>query len=380
MTYFQIMIKTLEFFVKETLDNEYYEFWHLYHTEYIPEWKQQAKLGIMYLLLLQMKNTSNINNNLFKKIEEKLTTYEISLCKTFEKAIETTTEEVIDDPDSSDLLCLINTDDIDSDLRTEIEHELSEIYFDAYRKNISENVQTEILETPLNIIIYAVVTTIAELFFTYKGDKYLSDEYKIEDEKLRQKCYEYVTTKIQDYKFGSNDECFLDEYDSLYYSTKLIYVVLELIKNKQYDKLERLINIDNCLIWEVQINSENNYQTMIEILYDTRNVLELDLQDNAFLPTENDIYLDFFLNNPALNNLFSDVDMALILINFFDNQEPESINQIIDNLEDITRILKSSNTLTHKGKQLKKLKKSIARSQTELRLVKKLTPPKSNKE
>ena len=371
MTYFEIMIKSLEFYVKESLGNKYYEFWDICNTQYIPEWKQQARLGIMYLLLLEMKDFANIDYNLLKNIERKLTTYDIDLCKTVNKANLITKEEILENPYYLDSLCLIHDCEINNDLKDQIMIELANAYYDSLNKNTYKNIQKEVLETPLNNIIYTVVTTIPELFLTYKGCKYLSGEYKIEDESLRKKCYEYITTKIKDYKNGSNDNCFLDEYDSLYYSIKLIYVVLNLIKNKRFDSLNKLINFDDFLILNIEVNSENDYQSMIEILYDTRKVLELNLKDNAFISSKNDIYLSFFLENYDLNELFSNEEISLILSDFFDIRDEEPIKQIVDNIKNINKILKSTNSVAKKRKQLRKLKKSIFQNKSGPKLIKK---------
>ena len=133
MTYLQLMIKTLEFYIKEPFDEEYYEYWNI-RQDLIPIWIQQTKKKILYLLLIEMKSLNKVDSRLIKALEKDLTTNEVSLSKTIEYAINATDIELSESPFIFDSICQICSEEIDENLKIKIAKELAEEYSVTFEK------------------------------------------------------------------------------------------------------------------------------------------------------------------------------------------------------------------------------------------------------
>ena len=397
MTYIQLMIKVLEVFTKELPSDNYNELWRRC-GETREEFVKGLKLDLMYLLLTKINTKTPVNPNLLKVIERQLTSYDVSFYNTLKYAEQMTNKALIEDPVTFDIISQIQSEDIADELKEDLANVISEEYYNALKENFNDNIQQILVAKPTDNVFYDIITLLPELFFTQVGYNYLPDEYKIEDDELREKCYEYVVDSIYSYRciriddygrekfripkvetqrdeedemdyedFDLDDasEDFDEEYDEedyeddfedaddygieewvidtqftgysgLYYSTKLISIVLNFIKNKQYDKLKKFIVIDEYIKRESKrVQGEGDYYTLVEILYDTRGISELDLNNEIFTSCKNDNYLEFFLSDPKLSVTLTDELIGRLILYYFDPTDENSINDIKNNLDNL---------------------------------------------
>lgn len=394
MTYIQLMIKVLEIFTKEIPSNNYNELWRA-NNETREEFVKGLKLDLMYLLLTKINTKTPVNPNLLKVIERQLTSYDVSYSNTLKFVNEMVSKELIEEPETFDIISQIQSEDITNELKEELSDVITNEYINAFKENFADNIQSVIVAKPIDNIFYDVITLLPELFFTQTGYKYIPEEYRIDDEKLREECYEYVVDSIHSYRnyriddygrekfgipkdelaneednldyedFDMNDdledyyEAYDDEFDEqdeaddygveewvidtqftgysgLYHSIKLISIVLNFIQNKQYDKLKKFIAIDEYIKRESErVQGSQDYYTLVEILYNTRNINELDLSKDIFIPCKNDEYLEFFLSDPKLSETLTDKLIGRLILYYFDSTDEFSISQIKKNLENL---------------------------------------------
>lgn len=407
MTYIQLMIKVLEIFTKEMPSSDYNELWRV-NNETREEFVKGLKLDLMYLLLTKINTKTSVNQNLLTILEKQLTSYDVSYSNTLKYVNEMAIKELIEEPETFDIISQIQSEDIADELKEELADVIFNEYINAFKDNFADNIQNVIVAKPIDNIFYDVITLLPELFFTQTGYKYIPEEYRIEDEKLREECYEYVVDSIHSYrnyriddygreKFGlPNDEiideedddldyehfdmdddledCFeqydeeFDEpeesddygieewvidtqftgYSGLYHSIKLISIVLNFIKNKQYDKLKKFIAIDEYIKRESErVQGSQDYYTLVEILYNTRSISELNLSKDIFMPCKNDEYLEFFLSDTKLSEILTDRLIGRLILYYFDATDELSISQIKKNLDNLPmrRILRPKETM-----------------------------------
>ena len=404
MTYLQFMMKCLAFFKnqREEFDSfNFYFHWLGNEDKDIDSYyKAKAKKAIMYLILSETQKCDNTNIPLLKILEKDLSYFDVSLCKTIETAEQNTLTSISEDPYMFDQICLLGQDELTDDEQKEIIAEL----FNEFKNQIPNNWETQQYESAIHTVMEMVSRIIPELFFTEVGYKYIDKEYHIEDVKLREKCYEYLKNNIRYYnseriyKVDENvynamyqnesdeeiedyedefeddkdldgDNLFLDDdeirgqidiygedidnYDILHYSVTLLIVMLRFIKNKQYDKLERLIELDEVMTNFYDGHSFNYDKTLIEALYQPKTMGQ-DFHKEITISAKSDIYLDFFLSNNDFTQQYNTQQLSLIIAHCFDLLDSEPIRTMFKNINMINNVF-STTDLDNQEENIKKL-------------------------
>lgn len=414
MTYLQLMIKCLTFFKnqKEKFDSyNFYYHWLANDGEDVDSYyKSKVKKALMYLILSETKNSGNVNNSILNLLERELSYFDVSLCKTLEEAEEKTIESIKEDPYMLEQVCLLELDELTGEEINEIVKEL----FVKFKRQMPSNWETQQYESAIHNVMEMVSQIIPELFFTEKGYKYIDKEYQIDDPEFRKQCYEYLKENIEYYNsnriykvdeniynelyeaednidefddddFGDDAEfdedeeslqenMFLDDdeirgqvdiygedidnYDILYYSITLLVVMLRFIKNKQYDKIKRMIEIDDIMTNSYQGYSFNYDKTLVEALYQPK-TMEQDYHRQITTPTKNDFYLDFFLSSNEFTQQYNIQQLSLIIAHCFDLFDSEPLNKMIRNSDTINNIFATtgSDNQEEKIKRLVRVKK-----------------------
>lgn len=406
MTYLQFMIKCLNFFKDDNNKFDSYDFY--YHwlgndDEDIEDYyKGKAKKAILYLFLLESKKTCDTDTKFLEFLEQKLAYFDISICKTMERAEEKTEEKMYEDPYLCDRLLLLELDELNDEETSEIFLE----YISGMHEEVLKGFEVAELESAIHTVMEMVSQIIPELFFTEKGYKYIDKEYQIDDEELREKCYKYLKTNIgyyndeRIYKVDENlydsdsyrlsdddeiddeeendcdqDDCFdeeddyicdvefldddelrcevdiycddIDNYDILFNSTTLLFVILRFIRNKEYAKLNKLIELD-----EIMTNSYNSYsirhdKTVIEAFYQPKS-MGRDYRKEISIDPRGDYYLDFFLSDNEITKLYDVEQLSSIICYCFDFYNDDPIGKIRNNLDKINSVLNVTSENTEK--------------------------------
>lgn len=412
MTYLQLMIKCLTFFKNQKEKFDSYDFYYYWlgndEEEMDSYYKSKAKKSLMYLILLEAKNSGNANNSLLKLLERELSYFDVSLYKTFEKAEENTIKSIEHDYYKLDQICLLEQDELSVEEQKDI---ISEV-FDEFKKHIFNNFsELYQLESAIHNVMEMVSQIIPELFFTEKGYEYISSEYQIDDPQLRESCYEYLKQNIKYYNsnriykvdediynelyeieedFDESDEYIdnygddefeddeeslffnddeirgqvdiygedVDNYDILYYSITSLVVMLKFIKNKQYDKIKKMMEIDEAMTNTYDGYKFNYDKTLIEALYQPK-TMEDDYHREILTSPESDFNLDYFLSNNEFTQQYNIQQLALIIAHCFDYLDSKPINKIFKNSNTINNIFVTtdSNNQEEKIKKLVKIKK-----------------------
>lgn len=386
MTYLQLMMKCLSFFKNEEdgfdIDDFYFYWFHNKDADVDLYYKSRAKKAIMYLFLLETKGHCDVDGNLIKLLEKELSFFDVSLFSTLNKSKEKTVESIVEDPYMYEQLCLLAQDQLTEDELNEIVSEL----FNGFQEQLSEGWETEQYESAIHTVMEMVSQIIPELFFTEKGYRYIDQEYQIADTNLRKRCYEYLKDNIRYYNseriynvdkkiynelYGAeknsyqledlDDECLeefdyddssdevirgevniygidIDNYDILYYSVTLLVTMLRLIKNGQYDKIEKLIKIDEQMTDEHNICSSYCDKTLIESIYQPK-TMDCDYHNNISTLSKSDFCLDFFLSNNEFTQRYNISQLALIILYCFDFFDLDPLNKISKNIEAIDSVL-----------------------------------------
>lgn len=380
MTYLQFMIKCLNFFKNSGTDfdrDDYYYFWlHKNDDDAIACYNSRVKKIIMYLILLEANDNVNKSNYLLKILEDDLSYSDINLDKTIEKDNEKTLASLSEDPYLLDQICLLEQDELSEQEQEEV---LSEL-----KKKMQDNDEPvelvyQIYESAIHTAMETVTQIIPELFFTDNGYRYIGEEFQIKDPELRQKCYEYLRDNINHYNtervykvdesiyssfyepLEDNDDELpyddelsddddkirgevdiygmdIDNYDILYYSVTLLTVMLGFVKTGEYDKLNRMIELDALMT--------NNYfgrrlyydKTLIEAIYQPK-AMEYDLHDEI-VPIENkEYFLNFFLSDNDFTREYNLKHLALIISHCFDAFDPSPLQKIYKNIDNINQAL-----------------------------------------
>lgn len=343
----------------------------------------------MYLILSETKKCDNANIPLLKLLEKDLSYFDVSLCKTIETAGQNTISSIREDPYMFDQMCLLELGELTEEEQKEIINEL----FSEFKKQIPNNWEIQQYESAIHTVMEMVSQIIPELFFTKSGYKYIDKEYQIEAEELREKCYEYLKDNIKYYNLEriylvdenvysnlyenedeedlDDDNLFLvkdeirgeiniygediDNYDILYYSVTLLIVMLRFIKNKQYDKLERLIEIDEVMTNFYNGHSFNYDKTLIEALYQPKTMGQ-DYHKEISIPPKSDIYLDFFLSDNDFTQQYNTQQLSLIIAYCFDLFDSEPLKTMIKNIDMINNVF-STTDLDNQEENIKRLVK-----------------------
>ena len=399
MSYLQLMIKCLTFFKnqKEKFDSyKFYYHWLANDGDDVDlYYKSKAKKALMYLILLETKNCSNVSSPLINILERELSYYDVSICKTLEKAEEKTIESIKEDPYMLYQICLLEQDQLTDDEINKIVKDL----FAKLKKQTPDNWETQQYESAIHNVMEMVSQIIPELFFTEKGYKYIDKEYQIDDPEFRERCYEYLKENIEYYNsnriykvdeniyselydaeedldeydeaeedleqenmFLDDDEIRgqvdiygedIDNYDILYYSVTLLVVMLRFIKNKQYDKIKRMMEIDDIMTNSYEGYSFNYDKTLIEALYQPK-TMEQDYHREISIPTKSDFYLDFFLSSNEFTQQYNIQQLSLIIAYCFDLFNSEPLDKIIKNSDTINNIFATTG-LDNQEEKIKRL-------------------------
>ena len=390
MTYLQLMIKCLTFFKnqKEEFDRDnFYFFWLGNQDKDIDlYYKSKAKKALMYLLLSETKKSDNTSIPLLKVLEKDLSYFDVSLCKTIETAEQSTLTSIGVDPYMFDQMRLLEQNELTDDEQKEIINEL----FNIYRENVPDNWEIQLYESAIHTVMEMVSRIIPELFFTEKGYKYIDKEYQIEDSELRERCYKYLKENIRYYNseriykvdeniygelyeteenFDEYEEYEVDEdeirgyvdiygedidnYDILHYSITLLIIILRFIKNKQYDKIAKMIELD-----ETMTNFYDGYRfyydkTLIEALYQPKTMGQ-DYHKEISMSKKSDAYLEFFLSNNDFTQQYDVQQLSLIISHCFDIFNSEPINKMIKNIYMINNVFFTTD-LDNQEEKIKKL-------------------------
>lgn len=390
MTYLQLMIKCLTFFKnqKEEFDRDnFYFFWLGNQDKDIDlYYKSKAKKALMYLFLSETKKSDNTSIPLLKVLEKDLSYFDVSLCKTIETAEQSTLTSIGEDPYMFDQMRLLEQNELTDDEQKEIINEL----FNIYRENVPDNWEIQLYESAIHTVMEMVSRIIPELFFTEKGYKYIDKEYQIEDSELRERCYKYLKENIRYYNseriykvdeniygelyeteenFDEYEEYEVDEdeirgyvdiygedidnYDILHYSITLLIIILRFIKNKQYDKIAKMIELDKTMT-----NFYDGYRfyydkTLIEALYQPKTMGQ-DYHKEISMSKKSDAYLEFFLSNNDFTQQYDVQQLSLIISHCFDIFNSEPINKMIKNIYMINNVFFTTD-LDNQEEKIKKL-------------------------
>ena len=178
MTYIQLMIKVLEIFTKEIPSSDYNELWRV-NNETREEFVKGLKLDLMYLLLTKINTKTSVNQNLLTILEKQLTSYDVSYSNTLKYVNEMAIKELIEKPETFDIISQIQSEDIADELKEELADVIFNEYINALKDNFADNIQNVIVAKPIDNIFYDVITLLPELFFTQTGYKYIPEEYRI---------------------------------------------------------------------------------------------------------------------------------------------------------------------------------------------------------
>ena len=408
MTYLQLMIKCLTFFKdqKEEFDrSDFYIHWLANDEDGIDlYYKSKAKKALMYLLLLETKKSTNVNIPLLDLLERELSFFDVSLCKTLEKVEQKTIESVSEDPYMFDQVCLLQLGELTEDEQSEVFNELST----HFQNQISKDWEVEQYESAIHNVMEMVSQILPELLFTQRGYEYIGSEYQINDPEFRKSCYEYLKSNIRYYnderiykvdenvynKLCQEDDEFeddydefdeesdefddeyeedddeirgqvdiygddIDNYDILFYSVILSSVMLRFIKDKQYDKVKKIIEIDDIITDDYSrfTFDSNCDKTIIEALYQPKTMGE-DYYQNIAISAESDSYLDFFLSNNEFTQKYNLQQLSLIIAHCFDFLDSNPLDKMVENSNMIDNVFASNVDKEEKIKELVKIRQA----------------------
>lgn len=407
MTYLQLMIKCLTFFKdqKEEFDRaDFYIHWLANDEDGIDlYYKSKAKKALMYLLLLETKKSTDVNIPLLDLLERELSFFDVSLCKTLEKAEEKAIESVSEDPYMFDQVCLLQLGELTENEQREVFNEL----YTHFHNQISKDWEVDQYESAIHNVMEMVSQILPELLFTQRGYEYIGSEYQIDDLEFRKNCYEYLKSNIRYYnderiykvdenvynklceeddeledeeyddecddEFDDNDEFEddddvirgqvdiygddIDNYDILYYSVILSAVMLRFIKDKQYDKVKKIIEIDDIITDDYgRFKFNFNYdKTVIESLYQPK-IMGADYYQEIAIPPESDLYLDFFLSNNEFTQQYNLQQLSLIIAHCFDFLDSDPLDKMVENSKMINNVFTSNVDKEGKIKELVKIR------------------------
>ncbi|MDE5539070.1 MAG: hypothetical protein K2J20_01115, partial [Bacilli bacterium] len=205
MTYLQIIKSALTLGIQGKINDEILD--ACYDTKDLAEARsliqEEAKMCLTYFSLYLMNSQGLLSKDAIKLmnfLDEELAITIPSITKTFAKAAKKAEATLNQDEN------LIAISEIleNGDFQGEEEQMAKDILFDASVHALLSNLdhrelEEEVLVSALEDVIDCVVTALADLFFSTNGYQYLSPEYHISNEVLRNKCFNYVRSIITDY-------------------------------------------------------------------------------------------------------------------------------------------------------------------------------------
>lgn len=333
MTYFQIINKALQYYINEPLEKETFISWGiLLEEEEILPLRETAKKEQMYLFLNELKKHTSLlplYNRLYYQLKRDLESVCIDKEKTIKKAHKHIKKELEKDSFYMDAKCVLEDNDIKDNYSKTALEKLKKYTIQKEEQKIKEYIATgstekKIIFTAMENMIYDVVTILPELFFTKKGYSYLPSHYQIEDDNIRNYCYEYVKYNISN--FCWENQC-LHKEQALIYTMKLIQLVTTLANQKEITFLNNLIEID-----EILEEKSETFTSLLSIIYKIKE--EISLEENIDEDISSYNTLLFLLNTNSLHEKLSKEEIANILLNNFNNQEnnEEQIKTFFDKL------------------------------------------------
>lgn len=381
MTYLELMKRTLDFLSKEDLEKSYYEYWGLNGSDKaIAERKNLAKSAILYLMMEEfIANDIAVEPNIYNAIKKSLTTYQFNIEKTITNASNIAEHIILDDPETLEVISRIEDEFTEEEEKDKLEQELYNKFLDATAEISYKNRQYDEVSKPINKIIFNAVTIMPELFFTTNGRKYLPKEHQnYKDFEI--KCHHFLKGKIACYEMGDNN-CSLNSYDSLYYTVKTLSIIFSIIEKNNYGAFRKLDEIDDYLDNIQKINKEqaliwwkpDNIKNSIEIIYDTRNIKEFDLKTEALKkePNNHDKFMDFILNDEELSQTFSNKEIALILLDYYNPNMKNPVQDLKQNMASIKRVLEEDISQFQKERILNNFSNSKNKDEPPKQFIKK---------
>lgn len=174
-------------------------------------------------------------------------------------------------------------------------------------------------------------------------DEEFDDEYEVEDEADEEEYNgeEFDIELLDDDELRSEVDVWsddIDNFDILFYSVTLLFVVLKLVKNKEYDKLDKLIELDEKMTNCFWLYGSYHEKTVVEAFYEPKS-MGRDYKKEISVNPKGDYYLDFFLSDNEFTRQYDLEQLALIACFCFDYYADDPIGKINNNLDRINGIL-----------------------------------------
>ena len=325
MTYMQLIIKTLKFIKDEGLTTG------CMSDEDIKINKKNASYALMYLMIYNLLENGNLpieqQNNLqriFNYLDNILSIEGIDLGAAIEKHMAISYEEVLSEPFNKDkLLTLLSSEDTTQD---ELDEFLTQIAKEAKDYNPGDCTVYYRAMSPIENIIWDVRYALPNLYFSREGYKFIDKEYQIEDDDLRDGIFSFVSDLA--YYFDNEDPNVygLDEDQKLYSCISLVQYILKLIKEKQFNKINRLLKLKDAMIYL-------NYYLGHDLIHEGGffalfcKPKKIDDFDGVISNGFDYSLLDFFLNDDSPSYELSEYDNAILIALYGkDNKIDQLIN------------------------------------------------------
>ena len=336
MNYFQVINKALQYYIKEPLDREMFEYWGILIDDEsdILNIKETAKKQQMYLFLSEFKNHISLNNtylHLYTYLNEDLSTIRIDKKKTIKNALKITRQKLKEDVFYRDAKYILEDKDSREDYSRQSLKQLQEYVESKELVGVKEylslgNYEKKIVFTSIENIIYDIVPALPELFFTKEGYQYISKDYQIKDDETRVCCYEYVKNSLS--TFCWENHC-LHDTRTIDYMLTLTNIIIFLVKHKKYKELENLMEIDAYLEQKSDV-----FTSLVDIVYPACKTRNINLEENSFKEIDHYDTLLFLLSDEKVHEKLSNEQIAITLLYYLDDikDKKESLQSIFHNL------------------------------------------------
>lgn len=198
--------------------------------------------------------------------------------------------------------------------------------FDIYDEELEE--EDEKQSKIMCLILHLIIINLPNLFFSIQSKNYIKEDFYIADDQLRTKCYNYIF-KILDNKDSAGQD--LDSYGEFCSVIKHIDIIYTLVKQKEFEKLEKLMSLDEAFINYYHAPSPHfsfwTYTTTIDRLYNLyhyRDIESFPLNQKALSLMPINEELNYFLTASDLDNW----QKSMIIYYFYNSKS--SANQLTD--------------------------------------------------